>query len=153
MALDLPAVGAHHRRQSGVVLQMLRVKKQALLSGDDEAPGPPAWGGRASLDFGRATQAPGTAKPGRRASCRREAGRILFPPVFSFQIPGIASLDSNQERRTAMTAEGQPTEGENPGDVAAPETSAGGEDLCSTCGGSGRVKDEDCDTCEAVARW
>ncbi|MBV9782307.1 MAG: hypothetical protein JO264_00665 [Acidisphaera sp.] len=40
----------------------------------------------------------------------------------------------------------------NPGDEAAPGTPGTGEDICADCGGSGRVKGQECQTCSGTGK-
>lgn len=50
---------------------------------------------------------------------------------------------------TQRSATPQPT---NPGDEAAPGTPGTGENLCSRCGGSGRIDQHDCPDCGGTGR-
>lgn len=51
-----------------------------------------------------------------------------------------------------MQQENQDSGQMNPGDEAPPDTTGAGEDLCSTCNGTGQVDGRQCDVCGGTGK-
>jgi hypothetical protein len=60
----------------------------------------------------------------------------------------MAATPSTSEDAMSMT----PDPDLKPGDEAEPGTPGAGEDLCETCGGSGKVDGNTCPECEGTGR-
>jgi DnaJ-class molecular chaperone len=58
-------------------------------------------------------------------------------------------MSSNLDERTGVDAAAA---GENPGDEASPTAPQTAENVCRTCGGTGRVDDESCPDCGGTGK-